>query len=308
MDSFNLTTPVAFIIFNKVESTQKVFEVVRRVQPTTLFIIADGPRKDKPQERIVCERVRKITEDINWECKVFRNYSDENLGLRKRVMTGLDWVFDSTEEAIIIEDDCLPDESFFRYCQDMLNIYKDKEQVFTISGNKVLSDFQNSDSYYFSCFAHIWGWATWRRVWKNFNSQPLNLNENEIEGILKDNLKHQFAVKYWKTLIYETQTGVINAWSVKLQLMQFLLKGLTIIPSKNLVINLGFDNKDATNTKGSGGLYQKMKLETLTFPLIHPTEIVQNLEADEIEIKLFHKFGFKEKIRRLLLKFNIKIK
>ena len=308
MDSFNLTTPVALFIFNKIESTQRVFEVLKRVQPKMLFIIADGARKDKPKESIVCNQVRKITEDIHWECKVFRNYSDENLGLRKRIMTGLDWVFESTEEAIIIEDDCLPDESFFRYCQEMLNIYRNKEQVFTISGNKILSDFKPKNSYYFSRFTHIWGWATWRRVWKNFNSQLLNLNENEIEGILKDNLKHQFAIKYWKTLIQETQTGVINAWSVKLQLMQFLLKGLTIIPSKNLVINLGFDNKDATNTKGSGGLYQKMKLETLTFPLIHPTEIVQNLEADEIEIKLFHKFGFKEKIRRFLLKFNIKIK
>ena len=155
MIAFNLTTPVVFIIFNKIEATEKVFEVLKRVRPSKLFIIADGPRKEKPEEDFICAQVRKITEEINWECEVFRNYADENLGLRKRIMTGLHWVFQNVMEAIIIEDDCLPDDSFFKFCQDMLKKYEHNEKVLTISGNKILSDIKLEKSYYFSRFAHI---------------------------------------------------------------------------------------------------------------------------------------------------------
>jgi hypothetical protein len=308
MIAFNLTTPVVFIIFNKIEATEKVFEVLKRVRPSKLFIIADGPRKEIPEEDFICAQVRKITEEINWECEVFRNYADENLGLRKRIMTGLHWVFQNVMEAIIIEDDCLPDDSFFKFCQDMLKKYEHNEKVLTISGNKILSDIKPEKSYYFSRFAHIWGWATWKRTWENFVNQSIDLTEDKIKNILENNLNSKSAVRYWQTLIGESRSGIIDAWSLKLQLMQFMKSGLTVIPSKNLVVNLGFGTEQATNTKGSGGLYRKMKLETISFPLSHPELVEQNLEADKIEIKLFHKFGFKEKIRRLLLKFKIRIK
>jgi len=308
MESFKLTAPVVFIIFNKIETTKKVFDVIKKVRPSQLFIIADGPRRDRAGEQADCNRVREITESIDWDCKVLRNYSDENLGLRKRIISGLDWVFQSVEEAIILEDDCLPDYSFFKFCQDLLTKYRNEERVLMISGNKILSDYQPQNSYYFSQFSHIWGWATWKRVWKQYDFNMSEWSAEKINDLFLKTLKSKSAINYWKTLLLEIQTGEIDAWSVRLQLLQFIKQGLTVVPSRNLVVNLGFDSQFATNTKGSGGLYNKMKLESLDFPLSHPKSIFQNFEADKLEIKLFHKFGFKERVRRLLLKFNIKIR
>jgi hypothetical protein len=307
VNDFNLTAPVAFIIFNKPESTKRVFDLIKSVRPSKLFIIADGPRKIIPGENINCETVRKIAEEIDWQCEVFRNYSEENLGCKNRVVSGLDWLFENVEEAIIVEDDCLPDISFFRFCQELLVKYRDNEKVFSISGNKVLSDVNLDDSYYFSKFNHIWGWATWRRVWKKYDINILNQSTFSINDLLEKSLSEKSAIKYWNILAKEVDLGIIDAWSVQLQILQFLNNGLTIIPSKNLVVNLGFDSKSATNTKGSGGLYRKMKLESITFPLSHPSPIANNSFADKIETKTLHRMGFKEKIRRILLKFNIKI-
>lgn len=308
MDSFKFTTPLVFIIFNKVETTKKVFEVIRKIQPTKLFVIADGPRSNKPNENAVCNDVRNLTEQIDWDCEVFRNYSSDNLGCKKRIVSGLDWVFQNVDEAVILEDDCLPDVSFFRFCQEMLKKYMNDERVMMISGNNILPNIHSEKSYYFSNFVHIWGWATWKRSWRQYNFDYSDLSQDKLYSVLLDNLKSKTAIKYWQILIKEVQTGEIDAWSVKLQLLQFVNRSLCIIPARNLVVNLGFDSELATNTKGSGGLYRKMKLESLSFPLSHPNSVVQNIEADKIEIKLFHKFGFKEKIRRFLLKFNIEIR
>lgn len=308
MNNYNISSPVAFIIFNRPETTQKVFDVIKEAKPPKLFVIADGPRNNKPGEKSACDEVRKLTEQVNWECEVFRNYSATNLGCKSRIVSGLDWVFQQTDNAIILEDDCLPDISFFRFCDELLEKYRNDEKVRMISGNKVLYTYELKESYYFSRFVRIWGWATWKRVWKEYDANIPNWSSLRNSDLLSQILKTKAAVKYWKTILDEVKSGIIDAWSLQLQLDQFKNKGLTVIPSKNLVINLGFDNSDATNTKGSGGLYQKMKLESLTFPLSHPDLVEQNIEADEMEIKLFHKFGFKEKIRRLLMKFNIKIK
>jgi hypothetical protein len=308
MDNHITTSPVAFIIFNRLETTRKVFEVIKKVKPRRLFVIADGPRNHKLGEIIACEDVRKLTEQIDWDCEVLRNYSSENLGCKNRIVSGLDWVFQQTDKAIILEDDCLPDISFFKFCDELLEKYEVNEKVRMISGNKVLYNYEPENSYYFSRFVRIWGWATWKRVWQNYDKTIPDWINIKSSDLLPGILKTKNAINYWKTILDEVNSGVIDAWSLQLQLDQFKNDGLTIIPSKNLVINLGFDNSEATNTKGSGGLYRKMKLETISFPLSHPDLVKQNVEADEIEIKLFHKFGFKEKIRRILLKFNIRIK
>ena len=308
MDNFYTSSPVAFIIFNRPETTQKVFDVIKKAKPTKLFVIADGPRKDRSGEEVACNEVRSLTEQVNWECEVFRNYSSENLGCKSRIVSGLSWVFEKTERAIILEDDCLPDLSFFRFCDELLEKYENDEKVRMISGNKVLYNYEPQMNYYFSRFVRIWGWATWKRVWKEYDENISYWTSLRNSDLLPRILKTKAAVNYWNTILDEVKSGIIDAWSLQLQLDQFKNNGLTVIPSKNLVINLGFDSADATNTKGSGGLYQKMKLESIEFPLKHPDVIKQNLEADEMEIKLFHKFGFKEKIRRLLLKFNIELK
>jgi len=308
LNTFKLTTPVAFIIFKRADTTKKVFDILRKVKPQKLFIIADGPRNYKSGEDTECNIARKITENIDWQCEVYRNYSEVNMGCKNRIASGIDWLFQNVEEAIIIEDDCLPDISFFRFCQEMLHKYKNNEKVSLISGNKVLFDYYPQDSYYFSKFTHIWGWATWKRTWQKYDINIQDWSANKKSKLLSSILKSNVAEKYWTTILDEVQNGTIDAWSLQLQLTLFKTGGLTIIPSKNLVVNLGFASEHATNTKGSGGLYRRMKLEEIEFPLTHPKLITENSTADELETKTFHKFGFKEKIRRILLKFNIRVR
>ncbi|MCS7053538.1 MAG: hypothetical protein NZM09_07355 [Ignavibacterium sp.] len=307
MEDFKLNTPVAFIIFNRPDTTKIVFEEIRKAKPKQFFIIADGPRKNKIGEDKICEQTRAIVENIDWECDVKRNYSDINLGCKKRVSSGISWVFENVDRAIFIEDDCLPDQSFFRYCQELLEYYKDREEVMLISGNKVLSDYEVKNySYYFSRFAHIWGWASWRRVWQKYDVSMSDWAEINQLQFLKNILNNKKAVKYWKTIYDEVYNGDINTWDYQLEYTIWKNKGLSIIPSKNLVLNIGFNNPNATHT-GKAGLYGKMKLEKMTFPLSHPSEIISNIEADELESRLFHKLGIKKKIKNHLKKLGISI-
>lgn len=308
MEDFNLTTAVAFIIFNRPETTEKVFATIRQAKPKKFFIIADGPRSNKPGEDKKCFETRAITNNIDWDCEVFRNYSENNLGCRKRVSSGIDWLFKNVEEAIILEDDCLPDPTFFRYCQELLTLYRDNEKVMMISGNKVLPEYElNENSYYFSEYLHIWGWATWRRAWKHFDVEMSDWNKNNGYDFLNEHLHYKSTIKFWKIIIQEVYDKKIDTWDCQLQYASWKQKGLGVIPARNLVVNLGF-GFEATNTTGSGGLYEKMKFQSINFPIVHPKIVTPNTYADKIENKLFHKFGFKEKIRRLLLKFGIKIK
>lgn len=309
MSDFELNTPVAFFIFNRPETTKIVFEEIRKAKPKQLFIVADGPRKTKEGEDEITEQTRKVVENIDWECEVKRNYSDFNLGCKKRVSSGIDWVFDNVETAIFIEDDCLPDQSFFRYCQDLLEYYKDKEEVMLISGNKVLTDYQvKNSSYYFSNFAHIWGWASWRRAWRKYDVRPADWSNSEaVELLNKIFNRNREAVNYWKNILDRVYQGEINTWDYQLQFALWKYNGLSIVPAKNLVVNIGLDSSNATHTKGPGGLYTKMKKESIDFPLIHPNEIARNVEADELESKLFHKLGLKTKLKIQLSKLGIKI-
>jgi hypothetical protein len=308
MSDFELNTPVAFLIFNRPDTTKIVFEAIRKARPKQLFIVADGPRKDKAGEADVCQQTRAIVENIDWDCEVRRNYSDVNLGCKKRVSSGIDWVFENVEQAIFIEDDCLPDQSFFRYCQELLNYYKDNEDVMLISGNKVLTDYQvKNHSYYFSNFAHIWGWASWRRTWKKYDVTMKLWQSSDEVSFLRDIFTNKEAIKYWQTILDEVYEGYINTWDYQLQFALWKNKGLSIIPAKNLVVNIGLDSSNATHTKGSGGLYTKMKMETLDFPLSHPERIIVNKEADELESKLFHKLGIKRKAKNFLSKIGIRL-
>ena len=307
MNEFNLTTPIAFIIFNRPDTTKRVFEAIRLAKPEQLFIIADGPRNNKAGEEQKCLETRAITELVDWDCEIFRNYAPKNLGCRNRVSSGLDWVFENVEEAIILEDDCSPHPTFFRYCQELLAKYKNDDKVMMISGNNVLADYEYYvSSYYFSNFAHIWGWATWKRVWQNYDVEMKEWNQNNLKDFLSAKLPNKSTVKFWQTIIEDVYNRTIDTWDVQLQYYFWKQNGLTVIPAKNLVINLGF-GLNATNTSGSGGLYEKMKLCSIDFPLVHPKSLKSNVEADTLENKLYHKFGYKEKVRRYILKFGIKV-
>src|SRR5687767_13684909 len=161
-------TPVALLVFNRPQATARVFEAVARARPPRLLVVADGPRADRPDDGELCHQTRAIIERVDWPCEVMKDYSDTNLGCRKRVSSGLDWVFSNVADAIILEDDCLPEPSFFPFCEELLERYRDDERVAMIrAGNFLEGRRVASTSYYFSRWFHIWGWATWARAWKH---------------------------------------------------------------------------------------------------------------------------------------------
>ncbi len=166
MNDWKLKTTIAFLIFNRPDATERVFEEIGKAKPPMLLVIADGPRAQVPEDAEKCAASRAIIEQADWDCRIVKNYSDINMGCRNRVSSGLNWVFDTVEKAIILEDDCLPSPSFFRFCQELLTYYQDDVRVMTINGTNWQLGWKIGDgSYYFSRFNLIWGWATWRRAW-----------------------------------------------------------------------------------------------------------------------------------------------
>lgn len=159
MSTNQLETPVAFIIFNRPDTTQIVFNEIKKARPQKLFVIADGPRPHKLNEEELCYRTRSIIDQVDWPCELFTHFAEQNMGCKERVSSGLDWVFEQVETAIILEDDCLPNATFFEYSHELLDVYKDDTRIMGIAGSKALPDnIENEESYYFSRYAYIWGW------------------------------------------------------------------------------------------------------------------------------------------------------
>ena len=269
-----LKTPVALVLFNRPEPTRRLFEKIAAVRPLHLFLIADGPRSDREGDRQRCEEVRKIISAVNWPCKVEINFSEGNLGCRRRLISGLDWVFSQVEEAIILEDDCIPNTSFFPYCEELLERYRNCEQVGIVSGYNPLQDaFPFIFSYCFTKMVSIWGWATWRRTWNQYDEQMISwpVMKEDILGRLWPDQNHR---RYWDTILESMYRGVgPDTWDYQLVFKSWAQRWLNVVPSRNLIQNIGF-GVDATHThKDDPDL--SLKAEQLAFPLIHPNGFVE---------------------------------
>ena len=163
-----MDTPIALFIFNRPDTTQKVFSAIRDSKPTKLLIVADGPRPERPEEEEICTATRAIVNQVDWPCEVLTNFADHNLGCKARISSGLNWVFETVEEAIILEDDCVPSLSFFPFCEQLLEQYRHDSRIMSISGsNFQFGKNKTSYSYHFSHFFHGWGWASWQRAWEH---------------------------------------------------------------------------------------------------------------------------------------------
>ncbi|MGE0883131.1 MAG: glycosyltransferase family 2 protein [Blastocatellales bacterium] len=279
MSSQSVNVPVALIIFNRPEPTAKVFAAIRQARPSDLIIIADGARSGKKGEAETCAAARAVTEQIDWPCNAVRHYAGQNLGCRDRVASGLDLVFDQFDRAIILEDDCLPEPSFFRFCEELLERYRDDERVMAISGDNFLFGKQRiEDSYYFSRYPHVWGWATWRRAWRHYDVKMSNWPEMREQGWLKEILDDRAAISFWQDVFQSVYEGRIDTWDYQWTYACWQQGGLTALPRTNLISNIGF-GADATHTKRQSQ-FSNMTVEPLSFPLQHPPEITRNIEAD----------------------------
>jgi hypothetical protein len=278
-----IQTPVAFLIFKRPDVTAKVFEAIRQAQPSKLLVIADGPREDRPGEAEKCEATRAIIEQVDWPCEVLKNYSDKNLGCKRRVASGLSWVFETVEEAIILEDDCLPHPSFFPFCEELLDHYRHDERIFAISGDNSRDRHpRNLDSYHFTRLTPIWGWATWRRAWQTYDVTIKHWPKLQQEGWLRDVWQSQKVVQSWEANFRGVYENRVDTWDYQWTFNCWAQGGLYVVPNVNLISNLGFA-EDATHTKNVQDKRANFPMEDVRFPLQHPTFIIPDFRRDELD-------------------------
>jgi hypothetical protein len=295
MRNSNFDVPILFLIFNRPDLTSIVFDSIKKIKPTKLFIAADGPRGHVNGEKAQCEKTREIVNGIDWPCEVKTLFRETNLGCKRSVSQSISWFFDQVEQGIILEDDCLPDESFFRYCQESLDLYKDDERIMQISGFNALINTPVEESYYFSKFGPIWGWASWRRAWKYYD---VNLDlwqevrrKPYIEGIYDTQ-----AEKNWRESILDrVYKDKIDTWDYQWAFAKFINSGLTIVPKVNLIRNIGF-GPAATHTTHANAKMNNFPVENLNFPLIHPLFVLRN---KKIDLRYINEVVFKNKLYHL---------
>ncbi len=278
-------TPIAFFLYNRPQTMERVFEEIRRARPARLFLIADGPRPDRPTDPDRCEAARSVVSAVDWECDVRRLYSDVNLGCRRRVSSGLDWVFDQAEEAVVLEDDCLPHPTFFPFCRELLARYRDDERIAHIGG----SNFQfgrgrSRFSYYFSRYNHVWGWASWRRAWKRYGGALGRWPETRDRGEVGNWFHRERERRYWTERFDSLLRGEIDSWAYQWTLSCWQDGRLAILPNVNLVSNIGF-SPDATHTRASHRV-GNMPVSAMSFPLVHPPDVVRDRSKDDFTERL----------------------
>jgi len=295
---FKLTTPVLYLIFNRLDTVKQTFPEIQKAKPKQLFIGADGPRTKQEKEKT--DAVREyILKNINWKCEVKTLFRNKNLGCKYAVSGAIDWFFENVEQGIILEDDCLPDQSFFRFCQKLLEKYKGNKKIMSISGYNPLGAYNITESYIFSKYFFCWGWATWRRAWK------LNdLEMKKYENIKKLKLLKNYLPGFFERIFYKKRfdqkniKGEIDSWDASFAFSHIFYKKLSIIPKTNLIKNLGFSNLSSTHTRENYWdkkylCYERMKIE---FPLIYPNIIKEDKKLDKNYIFLNIKRVFLKKI------------
>lgn len=297
-------TPILFLIFNRPETTKQVFERIRQVKPSILYIAADAPRKNRPDEILRCQETREIVSHIDWPCELKTLYRDQNLGCKKAVSSAITWFFEQEEYGVILEDDCLPDLSFFPFCEELLLKYKDDNRIGHIGGNNFFRGIVRDNlSYDFCTFSHIWGWASWRRVWQHYDVNFSYWNEAVKEKCRMNSLFNNLLEKiYFSSFISDTLKGDrgINTWDVQYLFMLRVQNQLSIYPKVNLVTNIGLNDPNATHTTKKNKKNYILS-EQIQFPLNHPRYILSNKLIDKTTVwKNF--FSYKRLIRYLLKK------
>jgi hypothetical protein len=292
----HLKTPVALFVYKRPELTREVFSVIAGVRLKQLFIIADGPKSQSEEGQ--CREVRAIVERIDWPCDVSHNMARENLGCRQRLASGLDWVFSQVDEAIILEDDCLPDPSFFRFCETLLQRYRDDDRIMEIAGsNWQLGQSRTDFSYYFSKHSHTWGWATWKRAWRHYDEKlslwPTIKGTQDWDQMWDDPREK----KYWEWILDRVHEGDIDTWDYQWQFAMWIHKGLSAVSNVNLVSNIGF-GREATHTSSLRHPLAGLPRQSLT-EICHSPSVSCHKEADKF---LFEEFLWESSWKRLARK------
>jgi len=272
--------PVLLIPFRRPDKIKRLIEALALVQPKHIYILGDGPRPDNPKEAVLVAEARRIATDISWPCTIHTHFKETNVGLTPNVVEGIDWFFSQVEMGIIFEDDCIPDPSFFTFCAELLERYKDDTRIMHISGNNFQNGVTHGDgSYYFSHYSHNWGWATWRRAWNHYHTAVAHFAEYDRTGRINELPLSSRAKKFWMKLLRNTAI-----WDSRWLYTIWYMRGVCILPNQNLVSNIGFD-AEATHTTEISAL-ANIENKPLT-KIIHPSSTSIATAADEHTFQTF---------------------
>jgi len=303
MGNGQFDTPILLIMFNRPDHAKQVFERIRSIRPKDLYIAVDGPRENHPTDRDRVAKCLDLLEGIDWDCNVHKLIRAKNLGCGKAVSSAITWFFDQVEMGIILEDDCLPDATFFTYCQELLATYKNDESVMHIGGvNYQDGALRGDGSYYFTKVCHIWGWATWRRAWQKYDFSIKNFDRFKETGAISNVLSHSEDQNYWLKAFESVYTHKVDTWDYQWVYTVWSHNGLCILPNHNLVSNIGFD-EFATHTTSRNLLHSDKAVTPLT-TIIHPTFRLEDKAATEYSFKtLFRtKSEWNKKVDRMKLR------
>tara|TARA_B100001971_G_scaffold60629_1_gene55662 strand:+ start:9373 stop:10290 length:918 start_codon:yes stop_codon:yes gene_type:complete len=268
-------------MFNRPDLAEQVFGCIREAAPPKLYLAVDGPRAGRENEAIAVAECRAIQESVDWPCEVYTLFSEVNQGCGAGVRAAIDWFFSCEEAGIILEDDCKPHPSFFRFCEEMLDRYKDDTRVFSVGGFCELDSecFANC-SYQFSIYNLIWGWASWRRAWQCHNFKTKAMEEALQGDWLLSHVASGEAAAYWRKHISSALSGDVDTWDFQWRLAIWMNDGLSIVPSSNLIENIGFDTR-STHTAHPDKRYYGFGAIGIDFPLIHPETVERSRLLDE---------------------------
>lgn len=276
-----MNTPILFLIFNRLDTTTQVFNEIKKIKPKRFYIACDGARTHKEGEKDKVQKVRDfVLTNIDWDCEVRTLFRDNNLGCKEAVSSAITWFFENEEMGIILEDDCLPSQSFFLFCEELLLKYKEDTRIWLISGTNQLYEKKSgvNESYSFSKYDHIWGWASWRRAWSSYDkkilSYPLMKEQNMLKDIFPNKKEYDIYIDIYDR-VYE---GLIDTWDYQWRYCLLINDAKSIIPNINMISNIGF-GEDATHSKKIRPEANR-KRGDLSFPLVHPVYIANNIEDD----------------------------
>lgn len=295
-----LKTAVLFLVFNRLDTTKQVFEEIKKAKPPRLYIASDGARAAKEGELSRVKAVREyITNNINWKCEVKTLFREQNLGCKYAVSSAITWFFENEEQGIILEDDCLPSQSFFRFCEELLNRYKNDMRVWQISGDNFQNGIIRGDgSYYFSKYNHIWGWATWTNRWKKYD---VEMNHIANDSFIRNIFSEKEAIECWGNIFRKMKNKEIDTWDYQWTFTTWINNGLTVLPQKNMISNIGF-GADATHTVLHDSKLSNM-LNHEVEQIQHPSFILPNREADNYTFD--HLFSAPSLLKRIQNKLSV---
>lgn len=277
--------PILLLVYNRYEGTEKLIKILNKIKPKKIYIAADGPKLNNIIDIANCSRVRKLFDKINWRCKIYKKYNNYNLGCKESITRSLNWFFSKVKEGIVLEDDCLPNKSFFRFCNVMLKKYRYNNKIFCISGSNYSKNTKIKSSYYFSKYPHCWGWASWRRAWK-YNETNISFWPKYKKTDIWKKLHTNYIEKiYWEKIFNTTYNNNFNSWAYPWTLSVWKKNGLTIIPKKNFITNIGIGkNTENSFFRNSNDVYKSHSIKKINK---HP-RIISVAEKNDLEVFYSH--------------------